>query len=167
MASGEGQLIAGNTAFGSVKGTEYLKNILGVDGIFVVKTATKRFPKREIELIMKDWPAGTSIVLQSQFNEKNVLAIGYKYTSKAVVCFVASVAADLTSNGDPYVSKYLSEEYKTTKLETSSVHRSVVIIIPLQISLTSTIRFVKVFYVWRSTGVLMMVSFVLIRQLSV
>ena len=61
---------------------------------------------------MKDWPAGSSIVLQSQFNKNNVLAIGYKYTSKSVICFVASLGADLTTNGDPYVAKFLSDEYE-------------------------------------------------------
>ena len=61
---------------------------------------------------MKDWPAGSSIVLQSQFNRKNIIAIGYKYTSKSVVCFVASLGADLTTNGDPYLAKFLSDEHE-------------------------------------------------------
>ena len=67
---------------------------------------------------MSDWPAGTHVVLQNCFDEKNILAIGYKYTSKKVICFVATVGTDLTIGGDPYMSRYKSDlgNYKTREI---------------------------------------------------
>ena len=58
---------------------------------------------------MSDWPAGTHVVLQNYFDEKNILAIGYNITSTKVICFVATVGTDLTIGGDPYMSRYKSD----------------------------------------------------------
>ena len=83
--------------------------------ISVVKKAHKRHPKQWLEDTMKDWPAGTSLVLRSQFGDNNLIAIGYKYKMKGVISFIATYGADFTSNGDPYLSKFVSEEHKNYK----------------------------------------------------
>ena len=69
--------------------------------IVVVKKAHEWHSNRLLEETMKDWPAGTSLVLQIQFGDKNLIAIGCKYKTKGVISFIATYGADFPSNGDP------------------------------------------------------------------
>ena len=73
---------------------------------------------------MKDWPAETSLVLRSQFGDNNLIAIGYKYKMKGVISFIATYGADFTSNGDPYLSKFVSEVHKNYKTREVLLPRS-------------------------------------------
>ena len=61
-------------------------------GMFVgiVKTAHSFYPQKWIEDKMKEWAAGLHLVLESNRNGADLLAIGYKYNKRKVVCFIAS-----------------------------------------------------------------------------
>lgn len=119
----KGDTLLVDSWFTSWKAADAINNERSNNGAFglechligVLKTNHQRFPKKFLEETMKDWPAGTHLVLRSNFSNKNILAIGYKYKNTGVICFVATVGADLTTDGDPYRSKYLSENgnYKT------------------------------------------------------
>ena len=61
--------------------------------IGVVKTAHSQYPKKWLEKTMKDWPAGSHLVLESVFSGVPVIAMGYKYNKRKVICFVATKGA--------------------------------------------------------------------------
>lgn len=64
---------------------------------------------------MKDWSGGMSLVLEgkSRAGSPNnngavdLVAIGYKYNSTKVLCFVATKDAGTTRDGKPYFARYL------------------------------------------------------------
>ena len=117
-ACDEGDTLIGDSWFASVKTTRQVGIVFNGKFLGIVKTAHVSYPHKQIEELMSDWPAGTHVVLQNCFDEKNILAIGYKYTSKKVICFVATVGTDLTIGGDPYMSRYQSDlgNYKTREI---------------------------------------------------
>ena len=115
----EGDTLIGDSWFASVKTTQQVDIVFNGKFLGIVKTAHVSYPHKQIEELMLDWPAGTHYVVpQNYFDEKNILAIGYKYTSKKVICFVATVGTDLTISGDPYMSRYKSDigNYKTREI---------------------------------------------------
>ncbi|KAL3908548.1 MAG: hypothetical protein SGILL_008440 [Bacillariaceae sp.] len=117
QSSGSKDTVYGDSWFASVKTATELSKRLGVHFVGIVKTAHRRFPKDYIEETMKEWPGGTHIVLESCFGD-DLLALGYKYSSKKILSFVATKGADLTSNGDPYVARFLTKQgnYKTREV---------------------------------------------------
>jgi Transposase IS4 len=67
-----------------------------------VKTNTSGFPGTEISAIMKDWPAGSSIVFDAKDGQGNKLgmkAVGYKYHKKSSIHFIMTSDAGGTKNG--------------------------------------------------------------------
>jgi len=46
--------------------------------IGVVKGNSSRYPKAFLQETMKDWPAGSHLVLKTCLNERVVFAMGYK-----------------------------------------------------------------------------------------
>ena len=71
----------------------------------VVKTCHAGYPRAQIEALMSDWPGGTSVV----FTAGNLVATGYKYNSRKVVCFLSSKNFEGTILGDPYISRWVDE----------------------------------------------------------
>ena len=72
-----------------------------------MKTAHKCSPKLEIEDVMKEWPSGTYTVFECRLpNEIGLVAIGYKYNSKKVLCFVATKGAGSTKPGKSYKARF-------------------------------------------------------------
>ena len=60
---------------------------------------------------MKDWPGGTHLVLEGTSPSHNeLLAIGYKYNSKKILCFVATKDAGTTLPGDPYRARFVGDD---------------------------------------------------------
>lgn len=129
------QLVKGDSWFGSVKLAENLKCIyrkpIGTDEdeanykyvickekgcnkdahefIGAVKTSSGGFPKKDIERIMKKWPSGSHLVLECTTPETGVslVALGYKYNSRKVLCFVMTKDAGSTAPGlEPYYAKF-------------------------------------------------------------
>ena len=82
---------------------------IGVDLIGMVSTNTKVFFKATIEVLTKDYPGGSYIVLRINPmvpGERRLLAICYKYTDRKVLSFVATAGAGSTTLGIPYLLKY-------------------------------------------------------------
>ena len=62
--------------------------------IGVVKgNSSRRYPKAFLQETMKDWPAGSHLVLKTSFNERVVFAMVYKYCKKKVINFIFTEGA--------------------------------------------------------------------------
>ena len=78
-----------------------------------VKLSRRDFPKKYIEELMEDFPSGTWVVLKAQYKnqpgvENELVAIGYKYCLKKVLCFVFTGDCS-TRGGDPYIARFRDE----------------------------------------------------------
>ena len=104
-----GDILYGDSYFGQEKTSKKLYKDLQIHSVLAVKQSHVRYPKSFLKLKMKDWPAGTSLVLPSCFDDRNLIAIGYKYHSKKVAYFISTYGSHLTSNGEPYISKFVFE----------------------------------------------------------
>lgn len=71
--------------------------------IGAVKTAHSLYPKKYIENVLGPLPAGARIVLEGTVDGVQLLAIGYKYNRRKVLCFVATKGAGVTTNAQPYL----------------------------------------------------------------
>ena len=71
-----------------------------------VKTSHKHFPKKFLEETMDKWPPGSHLVLETVKDTNKYYAIGYKYSSKNVLVFIASEHAGHTGEGKPYEAKW-------------------------------------------------------------
>ena len=83
-------------------------NHKGHELIAAVKTNSGWFPKKDITSKMRDWPSGSHIVYECVAPETNVelVAIGYKYNAKKVLCFVMTKNAGSTIGGKAYKAKF-------------------------------------------------------------
>ena len=80
----------GGAYFGQVKVAMYLKREHGIESVCIVKTGNSRHPIHFFDKTMKEWPAGTELVLRSSFAGRNLVAIGHKYHSKNVANFIST-----------------------------------------------------------------------------
>jgi hypothetical protein len=80
----------------------------GHEIIAAVKTNSGWFPKKQIEKKMNNWPSGSYLVMETTAPQTRVklVAIGYKYNAKKVLCFVMTKDASTTLPGNPYKAKY-------------------------------------------------------------
>ena len=69
----------------------------------IVKTAHSGFPKSQLEGLMSQWPGGSYVVLTSG----DLVATGYKYNSRKVICFTSSQNFESTRLGESYVARFL------------------------------------------------------------
>lgn len=107
--TGKSELACGDSWFASVNTVEQIKKAHPeVEFVGPVKTAHRFFPKEEIEREMEKWPGGTSLVLEAKgLTGTPLVAIGYKYNSRKVLCFVASKNAGSTKmTGTPYKARW-------------------------------------------------------------
>ena len=74
--------------------------------VCVVKTAHRQYPKKFLEEKMKDWPPGSNLVLKSKLHGVNLVAVGYKYSRKKVLCFLYNEGAGTIQPGKPYMAKW-------------------------------------------------------------
>ena len=58
-----------------------------------MKTAHGLYPKDYLQETLRPLPAGSHLVLQATYEGQDLLAIGYKYHSRKVLFFVATVAS--------------------------------------------------------------------------
>lgn len=129
------QLVVADSWFGSVRVAESLKllrrlkpdedasescggyvldrsageNPNGHELVAAVKTNTGWFPKKELEEKMRKWPSGSYLVLTTTAPESNIklVALGYKYNAKKVLCFVCTANAGSTVPGAKhYIAKF-------------------------------------------------------------
>jgi hypothetical protein len=105
----EPNLFLGDSWFASVKAAEAIKE-LGHEFCGPVKTSHRLFPKKELEDTLKDWPGGTHLVLEAKTRKGiDLLAVGYKYNSSKVLCFVATKNAGPTLPGIPYRARFTDD----------------------------------------------------------
>jgi hypothetical protein len=100
--------IMGDAWFGSVKAAVALAK-KGYRAILQVKTGHGLFPKSFIEETLKDAPGGVWIVLEATHDGVPLLAIGYRYSTRTTLCFVATKDAGSTTKGNPYEMKYTDD----------------------------------------------------------
>ncbi|KAL7458010.1 hypothetical protein ACHAWC_009713 [Mediolabrus comicus] len=100
----EREVFHGDSWFASINAAQSCQD-MGHDFVGPVKTNTAGFPKEEIEAIMKDWPSGSSIVLEDK--ENKLVAIGYKYSLRSkILSFISTWNAGSTGEGKPYIARF-------------------------------------------------------------
>lgn len=101
------ELFGGDSWFSSVPVVMGLAE-RGHEYIGAIKTNHALYPKEEIELLMKNWPSGAYTVWECSPPGKayKMIAIGYKYNARKVLCFIATENAGSTVYGDPYVARF-------------------------------------------------------------
>jgi predicted GTPase len=91
-----------NSWFSSVKTAEAIHES-GHEWIGVVKTSHSLFPKKALEDKLKTWLDGMNLTLEATTSKGvRLIAVGYKYNSSKVLCFVATKNVGSTIAGDPY-----------------------------------------------------------------
>jgi hypothetical protein len=110
----EGDLFYGDSWFASVETATHTKLKFGSDFVGPIKTAHSRFPRKFLEDSMSTWPGGTWLVLEGKGRENvDLLAIGYKYNSRKVLCFVTTKGAGHTEPGEPYEARWADKHGNT------------------------------------------------------
>ena len=100
----------GDSWFASVNTAEQCALLLKSNFCGIVKTAHSRYPKAWLEGKMKQWPAGAHLVLEGTTSTGvRLLAIGYKYNKKKVLCFISTADGGHTEPGEPYKAKWIGE----------------------------------------------------------
>jgi len=102
-------LIVGDSWFSSIKTAEAIYES-GHEWIGIVKTSHSFFPKQDLETALKTWPGGMNLSLEATTSKGvKLIAVGYKYNSSKVLCFVATKNAGSTTPGDPYRARFLDD----------------------------------------------------------
>ena len=107
---GFGQMTSNDTYFDdiwftSIKTSEEMK-AAGVDYCRLAKTSHKGFYLATLEKLMKYWPGGSYLVVESSPRfpfEIPLLYNWYKYNSRKVLGFIANEGSESTEPGDPYL----------------------------------------------------------------
>ena len=81
----------------------------GMDFIGVVKTGHSRFPKAFLETELAPHPAGSRLHLSSTIEGVNLVATGYKYNRRKVICFISTQGAASLTDGDAYIQRWADE----------------------------------------------------------
>jgi hypothetical protein len=98
--------IRGDAWFGSVRAANEVAK-RGHEGVFQIKSYHASYPKDYIEAALKDAPGGVHIALEGVTRDEiKLVAVGYRYSRKATLFFLATENAGTTKNGDPYQMKY-------------------------------------------------------------
>jgi hypothetical protein len=103
------EVFFGDSWFSSVESVCQLWNRFNCRYAGILKTNHSRFPKAWIERTMKDWPAGSHIVLEGEATREGgvgLIAIGYKYNSRKSLCFICHKDAGATECTDFYEAKW-------------------------------------------------------------
>jgi Transposase IS4 len=103
----------GDSWFGSVDVTVYVKKNFGCNFVGVVKNSHSKYPKAFLEQTMAEWPGGSHLVLEATIDGVGVVAVGYKYKKKRVNCFIFSKGSGHTEPGECYEVKWKDENGNT------------------------------------------------------
>ena len=92
------QIFYADSWFTCVKAAIQLRSMLQVHMAGVVKKSHARYPLKFLEETMKDWPSGSHLVLEGhpQDDFVSLIAVGHKYSSKKVICFLFTKGAGRT-----------------------------------------------------------------------
>ena len=103
------ELVIGDSWFGSVKAA-VAQAQAGFQCVFQVKQNHALYPKKQLEEVLNDAPGGVSMILSGTHSSGlHLIAIGYKYNSKTVLCFICTEGAGSTAEGKPYEMKWTDE----------------------------------------------------------
>ena len=94
--------------FGSVKSAVALAK-KGYKAVLQVKTGHGLFPKKIIESTLEGAPGGVWVVLESIHEGIPLIAIGYRYSTRTTLHFVATKDAGSTAKGTPYQMKFTDD----------------------------------------------------------
>ena len=97
--------VKGDAWFGSVKCAVALSQ-RGRAFVGQIKSNHSLFPKDYIEDKLKDAPGGTHIVLKATYQEVDIIAVGYRYSSKKTLHFILTSDGGSTTPGEPYEMKF-------------------------------------------------------------
>lgn len=81
----------------------------GYHFIGVVKTGHARYPKQWLEKNLATAPAGSRIHLEATVDGTDLIATGYKYNRRKVLCFISTKGASATVNGKAYEQRWADE----------------------------------------------------------
>jgi hypothetical protein len=81
--------------------------------IGIVKTAHSLYPKKWLEEKMAEWPGGSHLVLFATVDGVELIAVGYKYNKKKVLCFISTKGAGHTEPGQAYEAKWKDSNLNT------------------------------------------------------
>lgn len=101
------ELFAGDSWLSSVPVAEGLMD-RGHEYVGALETNHALYPKDEIEKLMTGYPSGAVLVFECTTPKKGhkLLAIGYKYNARKVLCFIATKNAGSTMPGEPYIARF-------------------------------------------------------------
>jgi hypothetical protein len=100
--------LRGDAWFGSVKAAVALAK-KGYKAVLQIKTGHGLFPKKFIENALEDAPGGIWIVLEAIHDGVPLIAIGYRYSTRTTLLFVATKDAGTTRKGNPYQMKFTDD----------------------------------------------------------
>ena len=112
----------GDSWFSSVDTAVELKKRFNANIIGVVKTNHSRYPKKWLEHTMKEWPPGSHLVLQAEYEGVVMFACGYKYNKRKVCCFISTEGAGHTEEGRCYKAKWKDENGNTMTRDVPRPH---------------------------------------------
>ena len=107
------ELFLGDSWFASIEAAINIKRRFQSNFIGVIKTSHAGYCRKFLEDKMKEWPAGSHLVLESSVDGVDLLAVGYKYNRRKVTCFIATKGAGHTENGQPYEAKWKDDNGNT------------------------------------------------------
>ena len=99
-------IVKGDAWFGSVRAAANMAS-RGYECVLQVKQNSGLYPKEFVENALNDSPGGVHIVLRGRHpNGHNLIAIGYRYSSKKTLFFIMTEGAGSTTPGRPYEMKF-------------------------------------------------------------
>jgi hypothetical protein len=98
-------LLEADAWFGSVRCASALAQ-QGYKCVLQVKQNSCLFPKDFIEDALADAPGGVKIILKATYQDVPLVAIGYRYSTRTTLGFVATKTAGSTRAGEPYEMKF-------------------------------------------------------------
>ncbi len=81
----------------------------GYKAVLQVKTGHGLFPKKFIESALEDAPGGVWIVLEATHEGVPLIALGYRYSTRTTLHFVATKDAGSTAKGTPYQMNFTDD----------------------------------------------------------
>jgi hypothetical protein len=83
---------------------------VAMSGLELSKCRTVFSQRKRSRKKMKIWPGGMSLVMEATTAKGvKLIAVGYKYNSSKVLCFIATKNAGSTLAGEPYQARFVDD----------------------------------------------------------